>query len=206
MRVILSLLLSIVGLIPLSVCASDLPVLLVLGDSLSAGYGMDRQHSWVHLLELRLEQNGHSFHILNSSISGDTTQGGLARLPRLIDRYQPEIIIIELGGNDGLRGINPDVTRQNMTRMIQYSQQAGAKVLLTGIRLPPNYGAAYLQQFESIYTDLAAEYDTLLVPFFMDGVVFEPGMLQADGIHPNETGQPVLLENVWTILAPELKR
>ncbi len=206
MRVILSLLLSIVGLIPLSVCASDLPVLLVLGDSLSAGYGMDRQHSWVHLLELRLEQNGHSFHILNSSISGDTTQGGLARLPRLIDRYQPEIVIIELGGNDGLRGINPDVTRQNMTRMIQYSQQAGAKVLLTGIRLPPNYGAAYLQQFESIYTDLAAEYDTLLVPFFMDGVVFEPGMLQADGIHPNETGQPVLLENVWTILAPELKR
>ncbi len=206
MRVILSLLLSIVGLIPLSVCASDLPVLLVLGDSLSAGYGMDRQHSWVHLLELRLEQNGHSFHILNSSISGDTTQGGLARLPRLIDRYQPEIVIIELGGNDGLRGINPDVTRQNMTRMIQYSQQAGAKVLLTGIRLPPNYGAAYLRQFESIYTDLAAEYDTLLVPFFMDGVVFEPGMLQADGIHPNETGQPVLLENVWTILAPELKR
>ena len=167
---------------------------------------MDREHSWVNLLELRLEQNGHSYRILNSSISGDTTQGGLARLPRLIDRYQPEIVIIELGGNDGLRGINPDVTRQNMTRMIQYSKQAGAQVLLTGIRLPPNYGAAYLQQFESIYTDLAAEYDTLLVPFFMDGVVFEPGMLQADGIHPNEKGQPVLLENVWTVLAPELGR
>jgi acyl-CoA thioesterase-1 len=206
MKVILSLLLSIVGLIPCSVSASDSPVLLILGDSLSAGYGMDREHSWVHLLELRLEQSGHSFRILNSSISGDTTQGGLARLPRLLDRYQPEIVIIELGGNDGLRGINPDVTRQNMTRMIQYSQQADAQVLLTGIKLPPNYGAAYLQQFESIYTDLAAEYDTLLVPFFMDGVVFVPGLLQSDGIHPNEKGQPVLLENVWAVLAPELDR
>ena len=204
MRVILSLLLFIVGLIPGSVSASDSPVLLILGDSLSAGYGMDREHSWVKLLEIRLEQNGHSYHILNSSISGDTTQGGLARLPRLIDRYQPEIVIIELGGNDGLRGINPDVTRQNMASMIRYSQQTGAQVLLAGIRLPPNYGAAYLQKFESIYTDLAAEYDTLLVPFFMDGVVFVPGLLQSDGIHPNEKGQPVLLENVWAVLAPEL--
>jgi acyl-CoA thioesterase-1 len=206
MKVILSLLLSIVGLIPCSVSASDSPVLLILGDSLSAGYGMDREHSWVHLLELRLEQNGHSYRILNSSISGDTTQGGLARLPRLVDRYQPEIVIIELGGNDGLRGINPDVTRENMTHMVRYSQQAGAQVLLAGIKLPPNYGTAYLQQFESIYTDLAAEYDTLLVPFFMDGIVFEPGLLQSDGIHPNEKGQPVLLENVWTVLAPELDR
>jgi len=195
-----------VGLIPNVVQASDQPVLLILGDSLSAGYGMDREHSWVHLLELRLDQYGHSYRVLNSSISGDTTQGGLARLPRLVDRYQPEIVIIELGGNDGLRGINPDVTRENMTRMIRYSQQSGARVLLAGIKLPPNYGTAYLQQFESIYTDLAAEYDTLLVPFFMDGVVFEPGMLQADGIHPSEKGQPVLLENVWTVLAPALDR
>ena len=206
MRVILSLLLTIVGLISNAVQASDQPVLLILGDSLSAGYGMDREHSWVHLLELRLDQYGHSYRVLNSSISGDTTQGGLARLPRLVDRYQPEIVIIELGGNDGLRGINPDVTRENMTRMIRYSQQSGARVLLAGIKLPPNYGTAYLQQFESIYTDLAAEYDTLLVPFFMDGVVFEPGMLQADGIHPSEKGQPVLLENVWTVLAPALDR
>jgi len=206
MRVILSLLLTIVGLIPNAVPASDQPVLLVLGDSLSAGYGMDREQSWVHLLELRLERNGHSYRILNSSISGDTTQGGLARLPRLVDQYHPKIVIIELGGNDGLRGINPDVTRENMTAMIRHSKQAGATVLLAGIKLPPNYGAAYLQQFESIYADLAAEFDTLLVPFIMDGVVFEPGMMQADGIHPNEKGQPVLLENVWAVLAPELER
>lgn len=167
---------------------------------------MDRDQSWVHLLEIRLQQQGHAYQILNSSISGDTTQGGLARLPRLLDRYQPEIVIIELGGNDGLRGINPDVTRENMKRMILYSQEAGALVLLTGIRLPPNYGVAYLEQFESIYTDLANQHATLLVPFFMDGVVFQPQLLQADGIHPNEKGQPVLLDNVWQVLGPELGR
>ena len=204
MRVILSLLLSLVGLIPYTAFADDEPVILILGDSLSAGFGMDRDQSWVHLLELRLTQSGRSFRILNSSISGDTTQGGLSRLPRLLESYKPEIVIIELGGNDGLRGINPAVTRDNMKRMIDHSQQSGARVLLAGIRLPPNYGVAYLEQFESIYADLADEYDTLLVPFFMDGVVFTPGLLQADGIHPNENGQPVLLENVWKVLGPEL--
>jgi len=178
--------------------------MLILGDSLSAGYGMNSDQSWVYLLELRLIDTGHAYRILNSSISGDTTQGGLARLPRLLDHYQPRIVIIELGANDGLRGINPDITRTNMTSMIQSSQQSGAKVLLAGIKLPPNYGADYIEQFESMYADLAREYDTLLVPFFMDGVVFKPGLLQADGIHPNEKGQPVLLENVWRILEPAL--
>jgi len=165
---------------------------------------MDSDQSWVHLLEARLNDNGHTYHILNSSISGDTTQGGLARLPRLLDRYQPRIVIIELGANDGLRGIDPVITRTNMTRMVQNSQQAGATVLLAGIKLPPNYGADYIEQFESMYADIAREYDTLLVPFFMDGIVFKPGLLQADGIHPNEKGQPVLLENVWQVLEPAL--
>jgi len=205
MRVILSLLLSFVGLISQPVLADEPPVLLILGDSLSAGFGMDKDQSWVHLLEIRLNDSGHAYRILNSSISGDTTQGGLARLPRLLDRYQPEIVIIELGGNDGLRGINQDITRTNMTGMIRHSQQSGAKVLLAGIKLPPNYGFAYIEKFESMYADLALEFDTLLVPFFMDGVVFVPGMLQADGIHPNEKGQPVLLENVWQVLGPSLK-
>lgn len=184
--------------------ADERPVLLILGDSLSAGYGMNSDQSWVHLLEMRLNETGHTYRILNSSISGDTTQGGLARLPRLLKRYQPGIVIIELGANDGLRGINPDITRANMTLMIQQSQQAGARVLLAGIKLPPNYGPVYLQQFESIYADLAREYQTLLVPFFMDGVVFQPGLLQADGIHPNEQGQPVLLKNVWQVLEGDL--
>ena len=205
MRVILSLLLLLVGLIPYTAPASEPPVLLILGDSLSAGFGMDRDQSWVHLLEVRLKQNDYSYRILNSSISGDTTQGGLARLPRLMERYHPQIVIIELGGNDGLRGVNPIVSRENMTEMIRLSQQGGAQVLLAGIKLPPNYGVAYLEQFESMYADLAREYNTLLVPFFMDGVVFVPGLLQADGIHPNEQGQPVLLDNVWNVLGPHLK-
>jgi acyl-CoA thioesterase-1 len=194
-----------VGLIPFPVIAADSPVLLVLGDSLSAGYGMNREQSWVHLLDLRLKKNGHSYQILNSSISGDTTQGGLARISRLLKNYQPEIVIIELGGNDGLRGINPAVTRENIKRMIEQSQLLGAQVLLAGIKLPPNYGTVYLEQFESIYSDLAGEFNTLLVPFFMEGVVFQAGYLQDDGIHPNVQGQPILLENVWKVLAPTIE-
>ena len=167
---------------------------------------MDRERSWVTLLDLRLQEYGYSYRILNSSISGDTSQGGLARLPRLLDRYEPEIVIIELGANDGLRGINPDITRKNMTNMIQQSQRIGARVLLAGIKLPPNYGTTYLEKFESMYADLANEFDTLLVPFFMEGVAMRPDLLQADNLHPNEKGQPVLLENVWTILEPVLSR
>jgi acyl-CoA thioesterase-1 len=206
MRVILSLLLSIVSLIPPIAGATEPPVLLILGDSLSAGYGMDREQSWVNLLDNRLKEGGYSYRIFNSSISGDTTQGGLARLPRLLDRYRPVIVMLELGANDGLRGINPDITRENLERMIQQSQDNGARVLLAGIKLPPNYGSAYLQQFESIYGDLAKEFDTLLVPFFMEGVALRPDLLQADNIHPNEKGQPVLLDNVWKVLEPALTR
>lgn len=212
MKVILSLLGLIVGLISLplqadvdiNVDTGEQSVLLILGDSLSAGFGMNSDQSWVHLLDLRLQETGRSYRILNSSISGDTTQGGLARLPRLLKRYQPTVVIIELGANDGLRGINPAITRENMSRMIQSSQQAGASVLLAGIKLPPNYGIDYIRQFESIYADLALKFDTLLVPFFMDGIVFKPELLQADGIHPNEAGQPLLLENVWKVLEPAL--
>jgi acyl-CoA thioesterase-1 len=206
MRVILSLLLFVFGLIAPGASANESPVLLILGDSLSAGYGMDREQSWVNLLDIRLKESGFSYSILNSSISGDTSQGGLSRLPRLLDRYQPEIVIIELGGNDGLRGINPGITRENMTRMIQQSQAVGARVLLAGIKLPPNYGSAYLEQFESMYPDLASEFETMLVPFFMDGVALKPDLLQADNIHPNENGQPVLLDNVWKVLEPALTR
>jgi len=184
--------------------ADEPRVLLILGDSLSAGFGMDSDQSWVHLLEVRLKNNGHAYRILNSSISGDTTQGGLARLPRLLDRYQPEIVIIELGANDGLRGINPGITRANLISMVRNCHDHGAKVLLAGIKLPPNYGAIYLQQFESMYADIAQQYGTLLVPFFMDGIVFQPELLQADGIHPNENGQWLLLDNVWPVLEPVL--
>ena len=201
MKFILTVLLFLIS--PL-LHAGEPPVILVLGDSLSAGYGMDREQSWVALLETRLQEDGHDYSVFNSSISGDTTQGGLTRLPGLLERLQPGWVVIELGGNDGLRGISPSVTRGNISSMIEQSQANGARVLLAGIRLPPNYGAAYIEQFESIYPDLASEYGTLLVPFIMEGVVFEPGMMQDDGIHPSAAAQPVLLDNVWTILAPEL--
>jgi len=204
MRFILSLLLYSLSLVSTPVAAKEAPMIVILGDSLSAGYGMDKNQSWVYLLEQRLAENGYQFRILNSSISGDTTQGGLGRLPRLLDRYQPELVIIELGGNDGLRGINPETTRENMQSMISASQAAGAKVLLAGIKLPPNYGPTYIEEFESIYTDLAENCETMLVPFFMDGVAFNPELMQSDGIHPNAQGQPVLLDNVWVVLQPEL--
>jgi acyl-CoA thioesterase I len=203
MRFILSFLLLVVSLISTPVLAEEQPVMVILGDSLSAGYGMNKDQSWVHLLEQRLAGLDLDFRILNSSISGDTTQGGLSRLPRLLDRYHPELVIIELGGNDGLRGINPDTTRDNIRDMIVQSQAIGAQVLLVGIKLPPNYGAAYIQDFESIYSDLALEYHTLLVPFFMQDVVFNSELMQADGIHPNDKGQPVLLDNIWRVLELE---
>jgi acyl-CoA thioesterase-1 len=201
MKVILTVLLFLIS--PL-VQADETQVILVLGDSLSAGYGMDREQSWVALLETRLQIDGHAYRVFNSSISGDTTQGGLTRLPRLLERLQPRFVIIELGGNDGLRGLSPAVTRRNIGSMIEQSQASGARVLLAGIKLPPNYGAAYIEQFESIYPDLASEHGTLLVPFIMEDVVFEPGMMQDDGIHPSAAAQPVLLDNVWQVLEPEL--
>jgi acyl-CoA thioesterase-1 len=144
--------------------------ILIVGDSLSAAYNMETSQAWPSLLQSRLKQDGYPFRVFNSSISGDTTQGGLARLPRLLERHRPAIVILELGGNDGLRGLPSDVTRQNIAKMTTLSQQAGAKVLLTGIRIPPNYGADYVGRFESIYPDVASEYGAALVPFFMENV------------------------------------
>jgi acyl-CoA thioesterase-1 len=181
-----------------------LPVLLVVGDSLSAAYNMPLDAAWPRLLETRLRDAGHPHRVVNASITGDTTQGGRTRLPRLLERHQPAWVIIELGGNDGLRGFSLDITRDNLTTMITDSQAAGARVLLTGIVLPPNYGQGYTERFEALYGQLSADYDTLLVPFFMDGVALVDGMMQADGIHPSEAAQPVLLDNVWAILGPVL--
>lgn len=180
------------------------PVVLVVGDSLSAAYNMPLEAAWPRLLEDRLRDAGHAYRVVNASITGDTTQGGRTRLPRLLERHQPAWVIIELGGNDGLRGFSLDVTRDNLTTMITASQSAGARVMLTGIVLPPNYGQGYTERFEALYGELSREYDTLLVPFFMDGVALVDGMMQADGIHPSEAAQPVLLDNVWRVLEAAL--
>ena len=184
--------------------AADSPVIIILGDSISAAYNMETGQSWPSLLQERLSNNGYSHRVFNSSFTGDTTQGGLSRLPRLLEKYHPALVIIELGGNDGLRGIPIDITRANLSTMIESSQAAGATVLLAEMRIPPNYGMTYTEQFNGSYGLLKEKYDVLLIPFLLEHVALEPGLMQADGIHPNAEAQPVLLDTVWAALEPEL--
>ncbi len=177
---------------------------LVVGDSISAAFGMDTRQGWVALLEKRLTEGGFTQQVINASISGDTSAGGLARLPTLLAQHQPELVIIELGGNDGLRGQAPGQLQQNLAAMVDRSRAAGAKVLLLGMQLPPNYGQRYTRAFAAVYENLATEKQVPLVPFFLEGVGGVAGMIQADGIHPTVSAQPRLLDNVWPQLQPLL--
>jgi len=173
---------------------------LVIGDSISAGFGLDSSSGWVALLEQRLKQEDLARPVINASISGDTSAGGLSRLPALLKSHQPAIVIIELGGNDGLRGQSPAMLQQNLARMIKLAKDSGARVLLLGMRLPPNYGKRYTQSFAGVYADVASQQEVPLVPFFLEGIGGVAGMMQADGIHPAARAQPLLLENVWPLL------
>ena len=193
----------LVCLWPVWVAADDATI-VILGDSLSAAYGMELSESWPSLLQQRLNENGHAYQVFNSSITGETTQGGLTRLPRLLEQHEPAIVIIELGGNDGLRGLPLEVTGNNLARMIEHSLAAGARVVLAEMRIPPNYGRTYTEKFNGTYSDLAARYDVVLLPFVLQEIAFEPGMMQADGIHPTAAAQPIILEQVWKALAPVL--
>jgi len=179
--------------------------ILVIGDSLSAGLGVDPGQAWATLLQDRLTAQGYGYRVINASISGDTTSGGLRRLPRALEQHKPDIVIIELGGNDGLRGMPIDIIRRNMEEMIEMSLDYGAQVLLAGMQIPPNYGESYAGGFADIYPDLASEYDIGLIGFFMDGVALDATMMQPDGIHPNAKGQPLILQNVWEVLEPQLR-
>jgi acyl-CoA thioesterase I len=174
--------------------------IVVVGDSLSSGYGVAVEQSWVSLLEQRLAAEGYGHRVVNASIAGDTSAGGLARLPRMLDVHAPEIVVIELGGNDGLRGMPVNLLRQNLAQMIELSRSAGADVLLTGIQIPPNYGPAYTRQLAAVYPELAERYAIGFVEFLLDGVALEDGLMQADGIHPNSAGHAVMFENVWSVL------
>ncbi|VEE15999.1 arylesterase [Ectopseudomonas mendocina] len=178
--------------------------LLVVGDSISAAFGLDSRQGWVALLENRLKEEGFEHSVVNASISGDTSAGGAARLSALLAEHKPELVIIELGGNDGLRGQPPAQLQQNLASMIDASQASGAEVLLLGMRLPPNYGARYTSAFAQVFADLAERKQVPLVPFFLEGVGGVPGMMQADGIHPTQDAQAVLLDNVWPTLEPML--
>lgn len=184
--------------------ASQPPVLLVLGDSLSAAYGIATEAGWVSLLQRRVEERGLGFQVVNASISGETTAGGLSRLPGLLDTHRPGVLVIALGANDGLRGFAFETIGTNLSRMIQLAAEAGSRVLLAGIRLPPNYGAAYTEGFQAVFREVAAAEQVPLVPLLLAGVEgFQ--MMQADGIHPSAAAQPRILENVWAELEPLLK-
>lgn len=179
--------------------------LVVLGDSLSAGYGIAEEDGWVYRLEQRLSDDFSQWRVINASTSGDTTDGGLRRIDRVIDDHNPDLMLIQLGGNDGLRGFNIGDIRSNLNRMIEKSQDAGARVLLLGIELPPNYGSRYTRAFRAMYGDLADEHDIELLPFLLEGVYDREGMMQSDRIHPTADAQPLILENVWEVLAPMLE-
>lgn len=193
------LLLTLLLLYTTSIEAAARPIMIV-GDSLSAAYGIELDAGWVNLLRQRLGAEGYAQGVVNASISGDTTAGGLTRLPEALDRYEPGIVVIELGGNDGLRGLAFEQSRENLARMIRLARGAGAEVLLLGMMMPPNFGKQFTEKFLQMYHDLAAEERVPLVPFFLAGVADEPALMQDDGIHPNAAGQPLMLDNVWPAL------
>lgn len=176
---------------------------LVLGDSISAAYGIEETQGWVHLLRQRLETQCSGLPVNNASVSGDTSDGGLVRLPDLLERHQPDTVVIELGGNDGLRGLPPQRLGDNLARMIELSEAAGAEPVLLGMRIPPNYGQAYTRLFEQAFKKVAGETGVPFVPFLLDGVV-EAGQMQRDGIHPTAEAQPGLLKNAWPAIKPAL--
>jgi acyl-CoA thioesterase-1 len=182
------------------------PVILVVGDSLSAGYGVAVDATWVALLQRQLAQQGYGYRIVNASVSGETTGGARPRLARALQLHKPAIVIIELGGNDGLRGLPLRQVGDNLADMLTQSQAVGSKALLIGMRIPPNYGPAYAEQFHSMYSALAEKFNVPVLDFFLEGVAQDEKLMQADGIHPNAQAQPRLVQNLWPVLQPLLKK
>jgi acyl-CoA thioesterase-1 len=179
--------------------------ILVFGDSLSAAYGIRPEQGWVTLLAQRLHTQGYGYQLVNASVSGETSGGGLERLPRALQLHTPDIVILELGANDGLRGLPVSALHENLARMVQLSQAAGARVLLVGIRIPPNYGPRYTEGFARVFPELAQQYHLPLVPFLLEKVALDPALMQEDGMHPNPAGEPPILDTLWPYLKPLLK-
>jgi acyl-CoA thioesterase-1 len=197
MRVFLTLFLIIAAT---TAQAANSPTVVVFGDSLSAGYGIDVDQSWVALLQTRLSTQGYEHRVINASISGETTEGGKTRIRSALERFGPDLIILELGGNDGLRGFPPEIMKENLRAIIETSKQTSAAVVLLGIRIPTNYGPRYTQAFEGVYRELAAELSVPWIEFFMEGIALNDELMQDDGIHPNAEAQTILLENAWPII------
>jgi len=178
--------------------------IIILGDSISAAYGVPTEQGWVSLLQTRLETNHKQYNVINASISGDTTNEGLKRLPSLLERHQASFILIELGGNDGLRGYSLNSIKTNLKALIKQSKEKNITPILLAMRIPPNYGKRYTSGFQKIYQDIAQENDITLVPFLMNDVALNPKLMQKDGIHPTELAQSILLDAVWDTLEPLL--
>ena len=183
---------------------SEDPTVLIFGDSLSAGFGIDVDQSWTALLQARLERQGYEHRVVNASIGGETTEGGATQIGQAIDDFGPSLIILELGGNDGLRGIPPGRMKGNLDKIIGTSRASGAAVVLLGIRIPPNYGQRYTSEFENVYRELATEYEIPWIEFFMEGVALNADLMQADGIHPTAAAQSILLDNAWPVISEAL--
>ena len=184
--------------------ASLAATVLVLGDSLSAGYGLPTGSGWVSLLKSRLAENGSDTSVVNASISGETTAGGRRRIQALLERHQPQVVIVELGANDGLRGIRIPLIRENLSAIVEACRKYGAKTLIVGIRIPPNYGRDYTEKFHSVFAEISAHYKTSLVPFMLSGFATDRSLFQEDGIHPNSEAQPLILETIYRQLEPLL--
>jgi acyl-CoA thioesterase I len=180
--------------------------ILVFGDSLSAAYGIRPEQGWVALLTQRLQAQGYGYQIVNASVSGETTEGGLERLPRALQLHHPDVVVLELGANDALRGLPLGVTRANLGKMIELVQPTGARLLLVGLRIPPNYGPRYTEEFAGMFPALAKQYHLPLVPFLLQDVALNPARMQEDGMHPNAAGEPPVLDTVWPYLKPLLKK
>ncbi|MCY4041734.1 MAG: arylesterase [Gammaproteobacteria bacterium] len=180
--------------------------ILVFGDSLSAGHGLaDMRTGWVRLLEERIAAQGLSYQVANESVSGETTTGGRARFAMAFERHQPDILVLELGGNDALRGFPVDAMRENLLAMTRHAQDGGARVVIAGMKVPPNYGPRYARDFEQVFVDVAEVTASLRVPFLLEGIATDESLMQSDGIHPNEAAQPLIMELVWQVLAPVLR-
>ena len=189
----------------MSMSAMAKPVIVVLGDSISAGYGIEVEQGWVALLQKKLHETKRDYSISNASISGDTSAGGLARIDPLLSAQKPDIVLLQLGANDGLRGLSPVQMKSNLAEIVHRAQKAGATVVLLGMKIPPNYGKRYIELFYNVYPQLAKELDITLVPFLLEDVALDKDLMQADGLHPNAKAQPILANKIEPYLFPLLK-
>ena len=184
----------------------DLPSILVFGDSLSAAYGIDEEEGWVSLLDQKIKEEGLSWRVINGSISGETSTGGVERLPSMLSTYRPKVVILELGGNDGLRGLPLEVLTNNLNKMVDMIHETGSCALLAGIQIPPNYGPRYTVPFKELFYEIAETKQIRFIPFLIDGIPQQPELMQDDGIHPKAEAQALILNNVWPHLLPLIEK